>query len=167
MRNLIVGSITIPVQSLGPHSQTYSTQGGRTRLRMMDGSQVGQTRWSKLSTTISSTGLAPAGLASIDPATAVSVSCLAPRSLSGSSNVIVLPSARRSDEAPRGYAIVNGSAVPTPLTIATNTATLTTVSGASGYRCDYWPMISAYCEFTESTSNGPAGFGWTLTCEEA
>ena len=41
------------------------------------------------------------------------------------------------------------------------------VTGATGYRALYWPLITAHVEITEDTDVAGAVFGWTLTAEEA
>lgn len=166
MPDLIVSGLVIPLEALGDHSQSYELTGGRSRLRMMDGSQVAQTRWAKLSTTLRASGWAPSGLAGMDPSTPVTLACVAPRAIAAAGNVIALPAARRSDTAPIGQAIVAGQLVATALALVGDVATLAIVPGASGYRALYWPLITAYVEVTDDVDLSAAQFGWALTAEE-
>jgi len=167
MPDLIVAGLVIPLEVLGEHSQSYELSGGRSRLRMMDGSQHAQTRWAKLATTLRASGWAPSGLHGLDPSIAVTLACVAPRAIAGAGNVIALPAARRIDAPPVGLALVGGRLVPTALALVGDVATLDAVPGASGYRALYWPLITAYVEISEEVDVAAASFGWTLTAEEA
>ncbi len=167
MPDLIVAGLVIPLEALGEHSQSYELSGGRSRLRMMDGSQHAQTRWAKLATTLRASGWAPSGLHGLDPSIAVTLACVAPRAISGAGTAITLPAARRSDVAPVGQAIVAGRIVATALVLAGDVATLDAVPGASGYRALYWPLITAYVEIPEEVDVAAASFSWTLSAEEA
>lgn len=166
MPDLIIASLTIPLEALGEHSQSYEVTGGRSKLRMSDGSQVAQVRWAKLATTLRASGWSPAGLAALDPATPVLLACVAPRAVGSGSPAITLPAARRSDVPPQGEAIVAGRIITTPLTMAGNIAMFTPVPGATSYRALYWPLITAYVELSEDTDLSGAVYGWTLTAEE-
>lgn len=167
MPDLIVAGLVIPLEALGAHSQSYELKGGRARLRMMDGSQVAQSRWAKLSTTLRASGWAPAGLHDLDPSIAVTLACVAPRAIAGTGNVMALPAARRGDVAPVGQAVVAGRLVATALALVGDLATLAAVPGASAYRVLYWPLLTAFVDLVEDIDVTAAGFGWTLTAEEA
>lgn len=167
MPDLIINGIVIPQEALGTHSQSYELTGGRSRLRMSDGSQIAQARWSKLATTLRASGWFPGGLVDIDPSTPVSLACVAPRAIASTHTVLTLPAARRSDAAPIAQAVLGGRIVCTDLEVEANMAVVTAVAGATGYRVLYWPLLMAYVEITEETDLNGADFGWTLTAQEA
>lgn len=168
MPDLIVAGITIPIEALGDHGQTYERVGGRATLTMADGSQIVQSRWEKLITKVRGDGWAPPGLADIDPAAVVEVACVAPRAISRAGNLIPLPAARRSDAPVRGQAVVAGRVVPTAVVVAGNLATLDAVPGASGYRALYYPLLLARVALeSEDMDVSGAAWGWALTAREA
>ena len=167
--DLIVGSVKIPLDASYSLEQTYEViEQGAALLRKMDGSAVRQTAYTKLRSTISGQGKIPPGLASMDFSASFTLYCMAPRSIYSASTTVTLPAARRSDWAPHAYAIVDGRLVKTPISIATNTGTLTAVSGATGYYTDYYPTLSVFSRGPVESFNGRGGgASWSLTCEEA
>lgn len=168
--DIIIGGLRVAFDSAYQLSQTYEEIGGSTLHRMLDGSGVKQTHWSKLRTVITGAGRYPVGLESLDYSSTITIQCMAPLSLShASNNVFTLPAARRSDWAPAGFAIVGGRLVRTSCTVVTNTATLGTVSGAQGYQVLYWPTLTVYASRPTQQADGRTGDGrsWTLTAEEA
>jgi hypothetical protein len=166
IRTLELGGLVIPVQAAGDIEQTFETIGGVASGRMMSGAAWHQVHWRKLKTRISGSGWTPPGLAGLDYDSQLTLKSVASRAIQAAGNVIVIPAARRSDYAPTGYAIVNGRYVSTPLVLVTNTATLTTVSGAQGYGVRYWPQFNVYAEFSESNSPKGASWSWSVEAEE-
>ena len=172
-----LGGVRVPIESVTGFTQTYEPLGGTARLRMMSGRLMQQVHWRKLATTLSAEGWWPPGLEGLDYDTALTLKCAAPRTLASASNVIVLPAARRTDTGytPQGYAIVPGQStrvgggdlVPTALSIATDTATLTTVSGATGYHVAYWPQLQVLADPPQTEAAiTDAQHRWTLRAEE-
>lgn len=167
MPDLIINGITIPAEALGAHSQSYEVTGGRSRLRMSDGSQIPQARWAKLATTLRASGWCPGGLVDIDPSTPVQLACVAPRAISSANTVLTLPTSRRLDVDSVAQAVLGGRIVSTNLEVDGNMAVVTAVAGATGYRVLYWPLLMAYVDITEDTDVTRADFGWTLSAQEA
>lgn len=168
IRTLEIGGLVIPVEAAGDIEQTFETIGGSTLLRMMNGAAKKQTHWRKLRTRISGAGWTPPGLAGLDYDVPLLLKSCASRALQSTGNVIAVPAARRTDSGytPTGFAIVAGRYVPTPLSLASNTATLTAVTGAQGYGVRYWPELTVYAEFSESNRAMGASWSWQLTAEE-
>ena len=168
LHDLIIGSVRIGFDAAQQISQTYEPLGGRSMRRKLSGAAHVQSNWSKWRTTINGNGRLPEGLSAIDPAASVSIYCMAPLSITETDNSIILPAARRTDWVPHGYAIVDGRMIATPVSIATNTATLTSVSGATHYVCAYYPILTCYVDKPSLDFNGRGPVtGWTLTAEEA
>jgi hypothetical protein len=172
---LLIGSIQIPLHALiGGFSQTYEEIAGISSARMGDGSLTIQRAWPtvgknyKLSTTISGAGSLPAPLDGLNRGAAVEVECATHRAIGSASNIITLPTGRRSGGIydPVGYALVNGLLVPTPLVIVSHVATLTTVSGAQHYQVRYWPKFSGRITHQSSGEPWQARRSWSITIEE-
>lgn len=168
IRTLELGGLVIPVQAAGDIEQTFEPLGGSTLHRMLDGSALKQTHWRKIKTRITGSGWVPPGLAGLDYDAQLVLKSCAARSLQAVGNVITVPAARRTDTGyePTGYAIVGGRYVSTPLVLVTNTATLTVVAGAQGYGVRYWPQITVYAEFSDSSQPAGARWSWSIEAEE-
>ena len=172
MRQLIIGSVAVPVLSALEISQTYEPIEAVTRLRLADGSLIQRTAWrGKLRTTISGRGPIPAGLQGVDWSTSVTIECIAHRALAGAgtTRIFTLPTARRTDSEslPYGRALVGKFWVPTPCTLVTNTATLDAVANATQYQVVYFPKLTCFSSPpTESRDADGTLFGWELTAEE-
>lgn len=165
--SLIIGGVTLPRHAFLNISQEYRAVESVARHRMGSGALVQQMHWRKLATSIQASGWIPPALAGIDWDGTVSIACIAPRSVQGTTATLTLPAARRTDFAPYGYAIVNGILVPTTISIATNTASLGTVSGATGYAVYYYPLLTCYASAPrEQLDINSAVYGWALEAEE-
>lgn len=168
MPSLFIAGVEIALQSF-PFTQSYTPIGGSTVHRMLNGAGAKQTHWTKLTTTISGDGIAPPGLAAVNWSVPVEILCIAPRSMFSSTNVLVLPTARRTDfaDAVKACAIVGGKLQPTTISVVGNTATAVAVAGASGYQFIYFPRLNFYSDgVQESDDVANADFSWTLTAEE-
>ncbi len=172
-----LGGVMVPIESALDFVQTYEPLGGVARLRMMSGAAVQQVGWRKLRTTLSGAGWWPSGLESLNYDDPLTLWCAAPRTILSASNVIALPTARRTDTGytPVGYArkyggstaVGGGELVPTPLSIIADVATLTAVSGATGYQIAYWPILTVLADPPSMEADLPgAAHRWTLTAEE-
>jgi hypothetical protein len=171
VRTLKVGSIEIPARACLDLDQTYEPIGGESILRTISGAGIKQVTWSKTRTTISGGGWIPNGLASINYAAQQTIACLVPRGVTcDGSRQATLPAARRADTGYTPWAIAmmdDGSAVSTPVSIATNTATATAVAGAVGYQVLYYPLLTCWvARPTESGTVGEASYRWEMVAEE-
>lgn len=151
-----------------PAQQGYKDIGGLSLWRMANGAALAQQHWRKLSVSISGNGWSPPALKGIDWSAPVVISCIAPRSVASATVNATLPAARRSDTAPYAMALVDGKLVTTAMSLAGDTATATTVSGASGYRFFYYPQISCYAlnGVVEALDTAGAAFSWSIEAEE-
>lgn len=166
---LKIGGVEIALQTF-PVSQAYKPIEGAALLRMLNGAAVKQAHWRKLAITINGDGWAPAALASIDWTQAVDIYCIAPRSVSSATNSATLPSARRTDLTVNvlAFAVVAGELVQTSVSVASNTATATAVTGATSYQFWYYPKLSCYSSGpSESLDLSGAAYAWQLEAEEA
>lgn len=164
-----IAGITIGFDSAHRLSQTYDTLGGRALLRMLSGAGVLQNHWSKVRTAIRGTGRFPDQLAAVDWSVAFEIECAAPLAIHGATTTIVIPAARRTDWAPFAKALVAGRLVSTPMTIATDTCTLTAVAGATSYMVYYFPKLTCFAVSPPSRSfdgRTSGNNGWELIAEE-
>lgn len=165
---LSVGGVEVPLCAALELTQTYEVIGGSAVMRMASGAAVKQSHWRRLRTTISGAGWVPPGLDGIDFDAAVVLKCTAPLSMSSASNVIVIPAARRSDTAPFGFAhLPGGERRETPVSMSTDTATLTAVGGAVGYSVCWYPQLNVYAQAPTQTADPARGsVSWELVAEE-
>lgn len=167
--SLKIGSVEFALHTF-PVSQEYRPLGvGSQGLRMLSGTAIKQTHFSKLATRISGSGWAPAALAGMDWSASFSISCIEPRSIHSASNVATMPTARRSDftGSVLARAVVAGLLVDTPVVVVTNTATATAVSGATSYQFLYWPTMTCFSDGpTESVDVEQGVYSWTIDAEE-
>jgi hypothetical protein len=164
--NLIIGGVVIALESSHGLTQTYESIGGRSLRRMLNGNALLQTQWAKQRTIIKGRGRLPPGLDGLDYTSSLTLSCAAPLSIWSATTSATLPAARRSDFPPRGFAIVNGRQISTPISIATNTVTFTPVSGATGYVVIYYPTMIVYAEPPSQTFDArEIDFDWTIEAE--
>lgn len=141
--NLIVDGIEIPFDASHVINQKYTSIEASAIVEMSDGSAVKQTAWSgKTLIETSGTGRLPLPLSGVDYSAPVVLECVEPLTIRSASNSITLPSTRRSDVSSMGFAVVNGKAVHTSLSITGDTATLTAVAGAVSYEVLYWPKFT-------------------------
>lgn len=167
---LILAGIELPYQS-DSVTQTWQRFGGFTAepLRMANGDPLTQHRWERLRTTISAQHHTPPGLADFDWTAHFSLACIASRGIQSPSNAITLPTARRNDVAPYGFAITSaGLQVPTQGSLAGNVLTLAAVAGAAFYKAIYYPLltVTAPAGLAERTDQVGLVIGWELTAEE-
>lgn len=165
--DVIIAGLSVGFDSSHELTQTYESFGGSVTHRMLNGAGVQQVHWRKLRTVITGVGKIPDGLSAVNFDSAVEIKCMAPLSIAGASNVFTLPAARRTDWTPAGYALVDGRLVKSAVVVVTNTATVQTVSGASGYQVLYWPILTCIAQPPSREFNGRGTVArWTLTAEE-
>lgn len=167
-----LGGISVPIQANHKFDQQYQALAGETwpPIRTGDGTGIKQTSWSgKLRTVLSGEGWVPAGLSNLDYTGSMTLKCGAPRALTSASNVITLPTSRRSDTgfAPYGAAIVAGAEVVSSASLASDDLTITTVSGASAYIAYYFPQITVLAKAPDQSGDLTTGtYRWSLEAEE-
>lgn len=167
--NLIVNGIEVPLGAAESINQKYEPLASEGILRTMDGTAIKQVAWSgKTRIETTGTGRLPLPLQDIDYGLSFVMQCASPIEKQSASNIIVLPTNRRADVSPVGYAIVNGREVRTPLSLTGDTATLTVVTGANGYVVAYWPTFTVFGTRPTETDNARAksGRSWSFVCEQ-
>jgi hypothetical protein len=166
---LIIGGIVIPRYASLSINQDYDLIAPASLLRLGNGDGIVQSSdWGKLKTSIQINGTIPSGLDGIDwqSESGVEIHCVATRAVQSTSNVILLPAARRSDETPVGLAIVGGKPIEVPMTIDGNTATVQITSGATAYRVNYFPRITVHGIPKSQTDESGAAYSFSLDAEE-
>lgn len=167
--SLIIGGVTVPYRAGHSMRQAFSRlPGGTSTLRMADGTGLKQQVWRKQKTQISGVGWVPNALQSLDYSQPLQLHCIAPLTLRSASPVVALPVSRRADAGyePKALAWVAGEAVEVDLVISGDTATATTVADAEFYQVSYWPVMTVFAEFEESTDTATGVISWQLECEE-
>lgn len=169
VRQLIVDGVTVPVWATTDFDQQINPIEAVYQSRKKNGGLVQRTLYTgKYSTSISGGGLAPAGLDDINTGSSITIHCVEPLSISSASNVINIPSNRRADvgSEPQGYAEVNGALVSTPVAMNGDQATLTIVSGATGYQVRWYPILTVIAKPLRKTLARGSGHRWVLEAEE-
>lgn len=170
-RTFELGGIIVPVQAAGDVNMAWEDLGGFTwpPLRMQDGTGLVQQHWRKLRVRVSGSGIVPAAFAGLDITATHTLKSPSTRAVHGGTNVITVPAARRTDSGytPRGFAVVDGGYVATPLAMAGDVATLTAVPGAAGYGVLYWPQLTVFASFSHDTAAASSRHDWVIDAEEA
>lgn len=167
--SLTINGIALPLAAGGEIEQRYEDFGAISLLRLANGAPVHQEAWRKVRSTLTAGGLIPPGLAAIDWKASFTLGCVAPRGVHAATNTITLPTARRADAAPYGFAFdANGLLRPTAVVLAGDVATLTAVAGAVGYQVLWYPLLTVRAPAGLRASYDAAGAvaGWELECEE-
>ena len=109
----------------------------------------------------------PAGLQELDYTNAITIKCIAERAVTSATNVISVPAQRRADYGVEGRALLSGVWQSTPVSLVGDTATLTTVAGATQYQAIYWPELVCFADPPAEQRNARNnGYGWSITAEE-
>ena len=169
VRVLIVDGQEIPVQASHTLDQDYEELESKSRRRFLDGGLWQRKTWGgKLKTTITGSGIAPAGIQQLDTDNPITIACVASRGINSVSNVIALPVARRADAGsePFGFAIVNEALVETPVNVVADVATLTIVPGANQYQVRYFPLLTVLADPLQESLQRGSAHNWTLIAEE-
>lgn len=150
--------------------QTYTrAPGGETVLRLGGGAAIKQTNWSRQATTISAAGRMPPALEQVDWSATFTLGCVALKAIRGATTSITLPTARRTDAGPFGFAVLpDGLVAKTTISVTADVATLGAVVGAVAYVVQYYPLMTCYSTGpTQQTDATGTAVGWTLSAEEA
>jgi hypothetical protein len=171
VRQLVVAGVDVPIWAMIDISQRYETVTSTFRSRMRSGTLKQRTIWSgKLRTTITGSGVIPAGLGEIDYESSFSLWCVAHRSVQHATTGIQIPANRRTDAGslPYGRALVGEKWISTDVaSTVDNTINLVAVSGATQYQVCYFPKITVFASppIEDKPQHGPV-FGWSLVAEE-
>jgi hypothetical protein len=155
--DLIIAGIRVPRSACLSIEQDYTPVGAASLLRMGNGDGIIQSsEWGKLSTSITCTGWAPSGLDGINwksPA-GITIACIKPMSL--------------IEAAVKGYALLGNRQVETEVDLVGNTATLTTVVGATQYKVEWLPILTCFCNGGVKPRYSSRGneYAWSLEGEE-
>lgn len=170
VRQLIVDGITVPTYAATQVTQRFEEIKRVATPRLADGSASQRELYSGKWRIVTNGGaLAPSGLQALSYGTTFSMSCIESQALNSASNVINIPSARRSDAGsePFGFAEVNGILIPTAVAMSVDQATLTPVTDADQYQVRWFPVFTVVLiSFNHELRRG-AGTSWQLVCEEA
>ena len=167
--NLIIGGIEIPFESSHVINQSYSPLGASNVLRMADGSGFKQTAWfGKTKIETSGTGKLPLPLRGLDYESQIVMECVEPLTEYSASNVITLPTARRSDVSILGFATVSGRAVKSAVSISGDVATVTSVANATGYHVIYYPKFTVFLSRPneDDTARSLSSRSWSIEAVE-
>lgn len=168
--SLQIGGVVIYDLEALDLDQQYELIGGEVIQRTISGAGLKQMTWSKLRVTTSGSGWLPPALALLDVSLQMTLRCAVPRAIPCAGLVATLPAARRGDAGHLPYALAilaSGQAVRTPVAIVGNTATVTAVAGAAGYRVYYYPELTVWAlRPGGSGSRSEATHRWELVCEE-
>ncbi len=148
--------------------QSLSPVPSRTIRRLQNGAAVSMANFRKLQTTITGSGFYPAGLDAVDWLQPITVHCVQRQSIRSASNIIALPTARRTDSGytPDAGAIVGGELVPSPVSITDHVATITPVAAATGYLVQYFPILTIFADLETAEDIDGRVISWTINGEE-
>lgn len=171
-----LGSVIVPIHSAFELSQSYAPLGGFVTIRMLNGAALKQQNWEKIGTSIQGNGIIPSGLEGLDYSVSHLMKCAAPRAVTSTATVIVIPAERRTDGdfVPTGWAYTDpegknrGLWQETPIiSTVVDTVTLTPVVGALNYQVRYFPEIEVFAEKpNQDVSVHPSDQNWTLEAEQ-
>ncbi len=173
MNAFSVGGVAVIEDARLRFSQEYFDRRVSSDMPTGDGGLIRQTLLGsvgKLRTRITcETAWQPINLAGLDLSQPVTLQCFEPRIISGTTEVITLPAARRTDSGyiPIGYAMVDGVETSTVITDTTdNVVTLAVVAGADSYHAQYVPELTVYADLSESYASESDRYAWTLDAME-
>lgn len=160
-----IGDVVVPTVMALEIDQAYSSVGGRTKLRTLNGSQVIHSQWEKLRVEVSGRGWVPAGLDSLDPNVSHVLRCTSPRTIT-SPGTPAFPGGFTSYRTDTGYAPYYFAIMPDggmqPIGAA-----WASVAGAYMYGLGYYPQLTVTIDPVQETGSLSSGnFGWSLICEE-
>lgn len=167
MKFFELGGVQIPLEASIDFRQTYGEVQKKIIHRMRSGAAAPQSTFSKIKTTLTGSGYSVHGLDGLDyddPA-GLELKCAEPRAVGGTSNIIIVPSARRSDSGyePFGIAIVRNRRVFVGVaSVSGDQYTLETNPEATAYQVVYYPKITVIAHRPESLG----GLRWKIEAEE-
>lgn len=162
-----LNSLVPPVEAMINFQQTYESLGRPNVKRKVSGAALALVNVlnTKIKTTLRAEGYSVLGWSQLSLGLSYVLKCAKPQEVQSASNIIAIPSSRRTDAGylPVGIAIVGSRRQFSPATLTgTDEYTVTTVSGATAYQVAYYPEITVI--ITEFKREGK--FGWSLTAEE-
>jgi hypothetical protein len=169
IRTAEFASIEIRSLSSVDYRETHEIIGGFHTRRMQSGTLDVQQHWSKLRVQMSGLGWIPIGLSALAFPSSGILKCGAPVAIQSASNIINLPSARRSEPSylPIGFGLVGNQRISTPVTMDGDQATLTIVPPDNEYMVWYWPEITATAfPPRQQFDRGLGQWTWSMSLEE-
>lgn len=170
MNSFTIGGVVVILDAAAKWDQQYRQKSTGVDHATGDGGTIRQALLGavgKLRTTITGEGFTPIGLAGLDYTQPLVIKCAKPRIAADTDTTVTIPAARRTDDAPAGFAIVAGEQVSTTIiSIVANVATLTAVGSATAYQVEYIPELTVYADLEEGFSTDTGRHTWTLNCVE-
>ena len=169
MKTMTLGGIEIPLLASLDHNVSDSSARRETIHPMGDGSNLKQVyagTQKKGQFTLDCQGVIPPGLDGLDTTGALVLQLASERSITSSSNVIALPTTRRTDSGyePWGRAIVGNECRETSISVVADVATLGVVAGAELYQVLWYPKLTVYTvgDIEKVTDVNGAMVSWRL-----
>ena len=167
---LEIDSLVVAIEALVRFDQFYQQQRGESFRRTADGTGYQRSTWkAKIGTEINAEGWAPSLFDTIVPGSTHTLKCAVPRTIASATNLVTVPSARRSGAGyePYGYAVVDSSLVATGFdSVVGDDYTLTPVAGAQSYQVNYFPEIVVAITRNESRKTQDGVYDWTIEAQE-
>ncbi len=166
---LSISGLLLPEMSSDQLEQTYFELGGFSARRLASGAMLTQTRWTRIGTRLAGRGRLPPPLDQIEWRAPFVLGCVAPRGIRSAVRVVELPTGRREDAQPFGFALLDsGTAQPMPVSVDDGVVTVDEIAVAAGYIVYYWPLITVVAPAGMRTRWDPLGAAstWELECEE-
>ena len=145
MTHLVLGGIAVTLHSGAPVVR-YADAGGRTDVRMSDGTPIPMRHWKKRTILISGTGWMATGLDALDWDAYHTLLMPVPLRVSGSGTAMTLTADARPDEPVTAQALVGGQWVDTSVAVTGRAASITPVAGATSYSVVWFPQYTVLCE---------------------
>jgi len=164
--NLIINDLIINDLAVFNLIQSYSHSSDGVIYPMSDGSsiKVSPDHGDKLTTTISGSGICPAAIDGLDYSVDMIIDCMQQRSISSASNAITIPGIIRPDQAPEGFAVVDGVPVLTNSSMIENVITIDVVAGNQGYIAAWLPRLTMLCSKPDQSKDITGKeYSWSLT----
>lgn len=168
-RDLIIGGVVVTQDSRITVEQTFNNISAINNRRLANGSLVSRNTWhGKLSTEITGTGYIPVGLVNLDFTQTQVVSCIAPKAVTQNTNVVTLPTDRRTDTGslPYARALVSGKWQSAASSLVGDDLTITDPGGATQFQGVYFPEITCMVQEPREGLNIGTGFNWSITAEQ-
>lgn len=165
-----LGGVVVPLTAALNLRQRVETVGGRHALRFANGASLRQVAWEKRRVTLSGNGWSPLGLDGLDFGATMTLKCGLPEGLRSTSGIVTLPAARRGDAGylPFARAHTPEGDLATAVSIDSDVATCTPVSGAISYTVSYFLQLTVWVDPPAREFDGAgATTNWELIMEEA
>lgn len=151
----------------GAAGQSYSQETGWTDVRLSGGSLVRMAHWAKETITVSGDGWMGLGFDALDYTQPLELRCTQPKTITGTAYSYSLNSTPRPDVAPWAHALVGNDWVKTSVSMASKTATVTVIAGATLYRVSWMPVFFVLATPpAEALDAAAAAYSWQFIARE-